>query len=128
MFSTNLYQYTKVFKCDMSTFIFTNKFNQYYCILKHPKIVLFSSKMFSFRMASAFWTFCPDFRQKNCPEKYGSFGFKTNQVFECSNFRSPLQVNCLKKNLGSGWKLRLIWDSNLSIHRSCLNRVGSQVH
>ena len=25
----NFYQYTKVFQCDMSTFIYTNKFNQY---------------------------------------------------------------------------------------------------
>ena len=26
--STNIYQYTKVFQCDMSAFIYTNKSNQ----------------------------------------------------------------------------------------------------
>ena len=29
VFSTNLYQYTQVFQCDTSTFVYTNKFNQY---------------------------------------------------------------------------------------------------
>ena len=28
VFSTNLYQYTKVFQRETSTFIYTNKFNQ----------------------------------------------------------------------------------------------------
>ena len=31
----NLDQYTKVFQCDMSTFIYTNKLNQYYDVTKH---------------------------------------------------------------------------------------------
>ena len=29
-FSTNFYQYAKVFQYDMSTFIYINKFNQYW--------------------------------------------------------------------------------------------------
>ena len=40
----NLYQYIKVFQCDMSTYIYTNKFNQY---SQQLKVAIFALNCFS---------------------------------------------------------------------------------